>query len=67
MKSRFGSAEGDVVLFHIQIDCVITKTKVRGEVNWTQREGKDTKDRIEDTEQKKEIEIVLNTEKLVEN
>ena len=45
-----------------RIDCVITKTKVRGEVNWTQREGKDTKDRIEDTEQKKEIEIVLNTE-----
>ena len=44
-----------------RIDCVITKTKVRGEVNWTQREGKDTKDRIEDTEQKKEIEIVLNT------
>ena len=50
-----------------RIDCVITKTKVRGEVNWTQREGKDTKDRIEDTEQKKEIEFVLNTEKLVEN
>ena len=50
-----------------RIDCVITKTKVRGEVNSIQREGKDTKDRIEDTEQKKEIEIVLNTEKLVEN
>ena len=48
-----------------RIDCVITKTKVRGEVNSIQREGKDTKDRIEDTEQKKEIEIVLNTEKLV--
>ena len=45
-----------------RIDCVITKTKVRGEVNSIQREGKDTKDRIEDTEQKKEIEIVLNTE-----
>ena len=44
-----------------RIDCVITKTKVRGEVNSIQREGKDTKDRIEDTEQKKEIEIVLNT------
>ena len=45
-----------------RIDCVITKTTVRGEVNSIQREGKDTKDRIEDTEQKKEIEIVLNTE-----
>ena len=40
-----------------RIDCVITKTKVRGEVNSIQREGKDTKDRIEDTEQKNEIEL----------